>query len=81
MNDFAQQLKTYLLKTDKLKESDLVHDMPLFSSGVFDSFDMMDLVFYIEKTCSFKVKAKEITLENFDTVQSILLFTEQKNSA
>ena len=81
MNDFEQQLKTYLLNTDKLKESDLAQDVPLFSSGIFDSFDMMDLIFYIEKTCSYRVKAKEITLENFDTIQNILSFIEQKAGA
>lgn len=78
MNDFEQQLKTYLLKTNKLKELDLAHDVPLFSSGILDSFDMMGLVSYVETICSLKVRAKEVTLENFDSLQNILLFVGQK---
>lgn len=49
-------------------------DMALFSSGLLDSFDLLDLVVMLEKTTGKKISAIDINLENFDTPSRIIPF-------
>ncbi|MCD0462062.1 hypothetical protein LOC72_21520 [Roseiconus lacunae] len=44
-----------------------------------DSFKMVALVMKVEESCGVRVGPAQLTLENFDTIESILRFAE-KNS-
>ncbi|WP_230777216.1 acyl carrier protein [Roseiconus lacunae] len=52
---------------------------PLFSTNLMDSFKMVALVMKVEESCGVRVGPAQLTLENFDTIESILRFAE-KNS-
>ena len=47
---------------------------PLFSSGILDSFSMVELLIFIEKSINKKLNPADISLENFDSVEKILHF-------
>ncbi len=53
---------------------------PLFSSSILDSFQMMSVVEFIEKRCSFRVAPDDITLENFDTVERMLAYASGRTA-
>jgi D-alanine--poly(phosphoribitol) ligase subunit 2 len=55
-------------------------DMPLFSSGALDSLAMLNLITLIEERAGFEIRADEVTLENFDTVNRILSFAESRGA-
>ena len=55
-------------------------DTPLFSSNLLDSFKMVELIVLIEKSCSIRVGALDLTLENFDTISRIVAFIQSKQT-
>ena len=58
--------------------SDVANDTLLFSSGLIDSFNMINLIMFIEETCQTTVKPPEITLDNLDSIDRILSFLEKR---
>ena len=55
-------------------------DMALISSGLIDSFSLVELVLFIEKQCGIKVKPTEVNLDNLDSVERILVFAEARTN-
>lgn len=66
----------YLAELWYLDPADLDPHMPLFSSGVLDSFAMMDLVSFVEREAGIEVDVKDIRMENFDSIARILAFVD-----
>ncbi len=52
-------------------------DTPLFSSGLLDSFSMVDLIMHVESHTGRRMSAGEVTLDNLDTVRCILGYVER----
>ena len=48
----------------------------LIASGLIDSFGMVELVLFIEKSCSLRIKPSEVNLDNLDSIEQILAFVE-----
>ncbi len=46
----------------------------LFVSGLVDSFKMVELIAFVESKCGFRLKSRDVKLDNFDSVESILTF-------
>lgn len=51
---------------------------PLFSSGMVDSFAMVDLLMFLEKHTGTKLGPEDIDLDNLDTLERILAFAAQR---
>jgi acyl carrier protein len=51
---------------------------PLFSSGALDSIAMLNLITLVEDQTGIEIRADEVTLENFDTIERILRFTQAR---
>lgn len=63
------------------KASNLKDDTPLRTSGILASMATLRLVSFIEERCGIEVDAHEASVENFDTIDSIVAFVEQKKAA
>ncbi len=71
-----ENLLAYLHDEHDIDPADLHDDdTPLFSSGLLDSFSMVELVAFIERESATKLRATQVTLNNLDTVSRILGFT------
>lgn len=67
-----------LLNDDlNLGAGEVSNDTVLFSSGLLDSFSMITLVVALEKKFGIKVRATDLTLENFDNPVRIAEFLER----
>ncbi|MFC0200811.1 acyl carrier protein [Paracoccus rhizosphaerae] len=44
----------------------------LFSTGMLDSVAMMNVIGFVEETARIEVHPRDVTLENFDSVQRIV---------
>lgn len=53
-------------------------DTLLFSTSVVDSFDMIDLVAWVEEQAGIKFGPLDINLDNLDSVSRILAFVQKK---
>ncbi|MDF1819892.1 MAG: acyl carrier protein [Immundisolibacteraceae bacterium] len=50
---------------------DLSPQQPIFSAGLLDSMDVLRLIVALEKNFSIKIPAFEVSLETFDTLETI----------
>lgn len=72
-------LKEYLQK--QMHPGDLdsfQNDTALFSSGLLDSFHLVELVSFIESEAEIRIKPMEVNLHNLDSVNQILDFVTKK---
>jgi acyl carrier protein len=69
-----ENLRRYLYEKQGLEPEDCEDDTRLFSSGLMDSFSMVDLIMFIENAAGLQVHPAEVTLDNFDSIARILAF-------
>ena len=50
----------------------------LFSSGMIDSFAMVSLIVFIERSCGIRIKPTEVTMDNLDSIERILRLADRK---
>jgi acyl carrier protein len=73
-----ENLRRYLHEKQGLEPEAFEDDTPLFSSGLVDSFSMVDLIIFIEDTGGVRVHPVDMTLDNFDSIERILAFVETR---
>ena len=71
------EIKSFLISKFNLERVELTTDTLLFSSGLLDSFSMIDLVTMVEKMTGSRIRPTDLTLENFDSIARILIFTSR----
>ena len=70
MNELLEILNELRLDIDFSKENQLV------SGGIFDSFDIIALTEEISDTFGVIIKPKQLTAENFDSVDAMMKLIE-----
>jgi acyl carrier protein len=73
-----KSLRRFLQEKQGLEPEDFEDDTLLFSSGLIDSFSMVDLIMFIEEAAGFRVHPADVTLNNFDSIDRILAFVEAR---
>jgi acyl carrier protein len=71
-------LTEFLADTLGVDAAEIDEATPLFSSGLIDSEDMVELVFFIEGEEDFQFAPDEISLDHLDSVGHILKFVEAR---
>jgi len=79
MEESARQMTinnelTRYIADEILKDSTRVvmNDEPLISSGLIDSFSLVDLALYVEDTFGVRIEDTELTSVVFDTVEQLV---------
>jgi acyl carrier protein len=72
-----QALAAFLENEMSLDLSEVSDDDALFSTGLLDSFGMVELMSFIESSASIRMDPGDVTLENLDSVNRILAFVNQ----
>lgn len=70
----SESLLNFLASNFALDRSDIGPDVPIFSSGLLDSFDMVDLVAFVESSSGIKFGVFDLNLSNLDTVSVIMAY-------
>lgn len=76
---FASQLVAHIEAAAFLAPGELSPDAPLFSSGIIDSLNLIEIVAFVEGLCGFKVPAEDLRLEHWDSVDRILAYASRRN--
>ena len=69
-----EDIRQFLITEENLNPSQIEFHTSLFSTGTLDSFAMVSLVSFVEKSYGVRVKPTDVTLENFDSIERILRF-------
>ncbi len=73
----ADNLLEYLRDELGVETNDVEVATPLFSSGVIDSFALVQLITYLEEHCNVRFDAADVSLENLDSIERILALVER----
>ena len=76
MDHLRESLRRALVSRFGVKV-ELTGDTGLFSGGLIDSLSVMDLVGFVEQQIGCTVPPTQITFENFDSIDSIVRFSEK----
>ncbi|MEZ4384390.1 MAG: phosphopantetheine-binding protein [Nannocystaceae bacterium] len=57
---------------------DLTDDTELFSSGLIDSFAMVDLLLFLEKHTGTRLGPEDMDVDNLNTIAKILAFVASR---
>lgn len=65
-----------------LKQPDrkVAADEPLISSGLIDSFSLMDLALYIEDTFDVRIEDTELNADTFDSLNQLSALIESRKA-
>lgn len=71
------------LTTDILNDSGypLRDNEALLSSGLIDSFSLVDIALWVEQTTGVRLDDSELTADHFDTVDELAGLIEQRRSS
>ncbi len=76
-DEIGAKLKDYLKKEILHDESyPMADDEPLISSGLIDSFSLVDIALFVEETFGVRIDDNELTADNFDTVAELVKHIE-----
>ena len=74
----SSTIRAYLSDRLGVDIAELVDDTPLFSSGLVDSFSLVELITFVEAESGIRVDAWDVTLDHFDSIDRILAFARTK---
>ena len=79
LNEMQEAILEYVIDeyVDEDDDEEVKVDTPLISSGIVDSFSMVSLKVFLEKTYKIKLPDDEATPEAFDTVNSIIVLVNK----
>ena len=80
-DDLHQKLRNEIAARFRVDPSSLDADAKLFSDGLLDSLNVMELVLLVEKLIGTPVLPTDITLENFDSIGQIIDFSMKRRGA
>ncbi len=78
MSFSREALLAYMVDELDLEADELQDDTSLFSSGLLDSFMLIDLVTFMEKSGSIQISPVEVSLDNLDSISNIMTFMTKK---
>ncbi len=80
MNDIISVL-TEKIRNDILNQPNrkLKVDEPLISSGVIDSFHMVDLALAVEEMFGVRIEDHELNADMFDTIEDLALLIQKRS--
>ncbi len=70
-DEIKSRLVDYFTTNFGLDENELRSDQPIFTSGLLDSLEAVNLIAFIDKELGFKLDPLSINFEQLDTVSSI----------
>jgi acyl carrier protein len=81
MSDLIPQLSAFIAG-EILKQPDrqLAADEPLISSGLIDSFRLMDLALFVEDTFGVRIEDTELNADTFDNLGQLASLIESRKA-
>jgi acyl carrier protein len=79
MSDLLQKLSTFLAN-DILKQPNhvIAPGEPLISSGLIDSFSLMDVALFVEDNFGVRIEDTELNADTFDNLNQLVSLIESR---
>lgn len=73
----AEEIKDIILDETGMSPDEVTPESTLLTSGLVDSFTFVTVLTLIETEYCVKIPQHEVTMENFDTIQSIVALVKK----
>ena len=77
ISEFEKYIATQILKQSNRK---IAADEPLISSGLIDSFSLMDLALFAEDTFGVRIEDTELNANTFDNLTQLASLIESRKA-
>jgi len=71
-------LRAFLEERFGLDTAGVDDDTPLFSTGILDSFSLVDLILHVESETGLRIRPSDVRLEHLDSIASVLEFARMR---
>ena len=79
MSDIASQLSTFIATTILKQPMRSIGDAePIISTGLIDSFSLMDLALFVEDTFGVRIEDTELNADTFDNLTQLTSLIESR---
>lgn len=69
-----EAVRQWIVERSGVPPEEVTDDRAIFTSGLLDSFDLVELVTFVEVQTGRRVRPLDINMRNFDTVESVVTF-------
>jgi len=77
--ELMQKLGEYIAATILKQPSRVIRpDQPLISSGLIDSFSLVDMALFVEDTFGVHIDDSELNAETFDTLEALAALIDSR---
>ena len=77
ITELSQYISNQILKQPKKK---IGQDEPIISSGIVDSFHLVDLAMYVEEHFGVRLDDAELNADTFDTIAQLTALIQERQS-
>jgi len=77
-NNIKKEVKSFFVDNFSIDEKKLRNDINIFDELGIDSLGIILIITFIEKRYKIEIEQKEIVLENFESVNTLASFIEEK---
>ena len=78
--DFYAALSEKLQSFSPVPLDDLAPEDKLFSAGLLDSLNIVEIIEFVERYCGIQVNPTELSMDNFDSMASVAGYVQNKLS-
>ncbi len=78
--DFYAALTEKLQSFSPVPLNDLAPEDKLFSAGLLDSLNIVEIIEFVERYCGIQVNPTELSMDNFDSMASVAGYVQNKLS-
>lgn len=75
-----ESLIEFLSDKGGVEPSEIGDDTELFTSGLLDSFTMVDVIMFVEQETGVKIAPRDVHIDNLDSVNRIMALVGKKTS-
>jgi len=76
--DIKERIHDYILEATLSEDGALNNETLLFEEGIFDSMGLLLLIEFLQEEFDVETNDDELTIENFDSINSIVEFISSK---
>ena len=79
-DEIKDEIRKFIIETTFAPEEQVQNETLIFEEGVFDSMGFISLIVFIEKTFDINPKDSELLEANFESINAMARFIEEKLS-
>lgn len=74
------RLRLFIAETTFIEQEVIQDDTMLFEEGIFDSMGLLSLITFLDEELGVKTDDKDLTEENFQSINAIVAFLDRKRT-